>query len=71
MFKWFWTIFSLGVPVILPLFGEGRFPTGVLQPNIQWLYNNHSELELLEPPNKDGCLGSFHENVGQPGQFKH
>lgn len=50
--------------VILPQFGEGRFPTGVLQPNSQWLYNNYYELELIEPPNKDGYLGSFHEMLG-------
>lgn len=25
------------------------------------MYNNHFELEPLEPPNKDGYLGSFHE----------
>ena len=25
------------------------------------MYNNHFELERLEPSNKDGCLGSFHE----------
>ena len=25
------------------------------------MYNNHFELELIEPPNKDGYLGSFHE----------
>lgn len=51
--------------MILPQFGEGRFPTGVFQPNSQWLYNNHSELELLEPPNKDRCLGSFHEMLSK------
>ena len=28
------------------------------------LYNNHFELERLEPSNKDGCLGSFHEMLG-------
>ena len=50
--------------MILPQFGEGRFPTGVFQPNSQWLYNNHFELELIEPPNKDGYLGSFHEMLG-------
>ena len=48
--------------VILPQFGEG--PTGVLQPSSQWLYNNYYELELIEPPNKDGYLGSFHEMLG-------
>ena len=46
--------------IILLQFGEGRFPTGVFSAK-QPMDAYHFELELIEPPNKDGHLGPFHE----------